>query len=210
MSQESHRQVLQQQTLVLNRSWLPIGTTTVRRAVGLLVGGDARVVAPRTYELYGFWGWVDRGSRSQRVIRTPGLEIPAPEIIVLGEYDRVPSRKVPFSRNNLFRRDKQRCQYCGRGLSGADFSIDHVIPRSRGGGTSWENCVLACVRCNLKKGDRLLRQTGMKLRSRPKRPEWSPCLGLQLSDRHLSWRHFIGERLWNIGLIVEERPGAIA
>lgn len=210
MPKESDPQVLQQPTLVLNRSWVPISTTSVRRALFLLVSGGARVVVPSTYELHTLQSWIAHGACGESVIRTPRLTIPAPEIIVLGRFDRVPCRLVPFSRSNLYRRDQQRCQYCARVVAGADLSIDHVVPRSRGGNTNWENCVLSCIRCNLKKGNRLLRHTGMRLRRRPMRPEWSPCLGVREGDRRLSWRPFIGDRLWNVGLSPEERVGATA
>ncbi len=205
MPSESDPAVLQQPTLVLNRSWVPIGTTTVSRALFLLSAGGARAVVPQTYELLSFWTWVSRGASDGAVVRTPNLRIPAPEVIVLGRFDKVPPRRVPFSRSNLYRRDHHRCQYCSRTTKGSDSSIDHVTPRSRGGETSWENCVLSCMRCNLKKGDRSLGCTGMKLQRRPRRPDWSPCLGVNLSNRRSSWRRFIGVSQWNIGLAPHER-----
>lgn len=211
MSKEPAPGTLQQHALVLNRSWIPIGTTTVRRAMVLLAGGTARVVELQTYQLHSFWSWADiEPEAGDRVVRTADSAILAPEIIVLGRFDRVPRRHVPFSRRSLYRRDNHRCQYCSRPVGCAEFSIDHILPRSRGGKTTWENCVLACVRCNLKKADRLLRQTGMQLRVRPRRPEWSPCVGISADSRRPSWRHFLGERQWRAGLGEDQRHGAIA
>jgi 5-methylcytosine-specific restriction endonuclease McrA len=93
-----------------------------------------------------------------------------------------------------------RCQYCGGRFSSQDLSIDHVVPRSRGGRTSWTNCVLACIRCNVRKGSRLLDEARMTLISPPRRPPWSPCLSVTVTRRRASWEKFVSEQYWNVAL----------
>jgi 5-methylcytosine-specific restriction endonuclease McrA len=193
--------MLSDPTLVLNRSWVAITTTTVQSALSLVYRGAARVIQPETYETYDFQTWAElRVAETDRVIRTVHLSITVPEVILLTRHDRMPARLVPFSRRNLYRRDSNSCQYCGRVCSTRDLSIDHVIPRSRGGKTNWENCVLACIPCNVRKGNRSLEQVGMRLIKHPIRPTWSPCLTVKLGRRLASWERFVSDHYWNVTL----------
>ena len=112
-------------------------------------------------------------------------------MILLCAFGGLPRMEVAFSRKNLFRRDGYRCQYCDARRPTHELSIDHVIPRSRGGQTSWENCVLACIRCNTKKGDRTPRESGLRLRRAPARPAWSPLHETAPQARPASWRAFL-------------------
>ncbi|MCA9319323.1 MAG: HNH endonuclease, partial [Planctomycetes bacterium] len=129
-------------------------------------------------------------------VRGVGVVIRAPEVIVLARYDRLPRKQVPFTRRNLYKRDEHRCQYCGLRQPLDQLSIDHVVPRSRGGPSTWENCVLACLRCNVRKGDRPPQAVGMSLLRHPEKPEWSPCLGVHQGKRKTSWRKFVPDRYW--------------
>ena len=165
---------LEQPTLVLNRSWLPVHVTPARRALGLLYRGHAAAVRPDTYEVFDFPAWSRQSPRLQwRSVRTVCAIIPLPEIILLRRYDRPQRRSVPFNRRNLLRRDALRCQYCGRRPGVSQLTTDHVVPRRMGGGNSWLNCVLACVGCNSRKGGRTPEQAGMRLLRRPSEPEWN-------------------------------------
>ena len=189
--------VLDEPTLVLNRSWVPINTVTVRQALCLVIKGSASIVQPETYEIHPFESWCGVAPvNGDRRIHGVGLVVRAPEVIVLARYNRVPQQRVPFTRRNLYKRDEQCCQYCGLRKPLDELSIDHVVPRSRGGPSSWENCVLACLRCNVRKGDRRLRDAGMSLKRRPWRPKWSPCLGVHRGNRKVSWRRFVSEGDW--------------
>ena len=185
--------VLRRPTLILNRSWVPIHVTTVRRAICLAYRDAARIICPTTMHPYTFPEWLAAGVSSfDRWIEGVGLRIAAPEVAQLASYNRVPSHRAPFTRRNLFARDGFRCQYCAERYRSDELTIDHVVPRSRGGETSWDNCVLSCVRCNARKGDRTPREAGMTLRSRPRSPRWSPYLGLP-SRYHLeTWAPFTG------------------
>ena len=187
-------QLLDRSALVLNRSWMPVHVTSARRALCMIVRDAARAVAPDTLATYGFSEWVRLlDPPTRHFVRSPSLRIPIPEVVLLLAYDRIPSHEAPFTRRNLFLRDDFTCQYCGRRCAGDRLSIDHVIPRSRGGATSWENCVLACVTCNARKADRTLKEAGLRLLRQPNRPRWSPYLNLRPNQRLDSWHKFAPE-----------------
>ena len=122
-----------------------------------------------------------------------------PEVITMITYDKLPIRSVAFSRRNLFKRDKFSCQYCGCRPGSEELTIDHVIPRSHGGVTSWKNCAVACVDCNAKKADRNPEQAHMPLRKQPVQPKWRPFYASQ-GNRIDSWSRFISEAYWNVEL----------
>jgi 5-methylcytosine-specific restriction endonuclease McrA len=184
-------QLLERAALVLNRSWLPVHVTSVRRALCMVVRDIARVVAADTLAVYSFAEWVRLLEPPTRFfVRSPSIRIPIPEVVLLRGYDRIPCHEAPFTRRNLFLRDDFTCQYCGRRCACDRLSIDHVTPRSRGGSTSWENCVLACVTCNARKADRPLKESGLHLLRTPTRPRWTPYLNLRPSQRLESWQRF--------------------
>jgi len=124
-----------------------------------------------------------------------------PRIIRLLFYDRLPPGDVKFNRRNIYARDENRCQYCGRRFSSSELSIDHVTPRSQGGKSIWGNVVCACLRCNVRKGGRSLEQTGMRLVRLPRKPRRSPLIKLELrSRRYQSWKRFLDAAYWNVEL----------
>lgn len=191
---------LQRPALVLNRNWQPVNVATVARALVLVWNEVASVVDPTDYQLYTWADWSRlRPREDEPFIRAVRQPLRVPEVIVLAEYDRLPQRVVSFSRRNLFRRDRATCQYCGRRPASDELSIDHVVPRSQGGTSTWENCVLACLDCNHRKADRTPREAGLKLAHAPVRPAWKP-----LYARHLmrieSWSKFVSESYWNVPL----------
>jgi 5-methylcytosine-specific restriction endonuclease McrA len=193
--------VLSHQSLVLNRSWSAIATTSVRRALGLLFTGAAKVVQPDTYEVHEFHTWTDLAVHpGEPCIRTVRLKIKVPEVIVLTKYGGMPNPTVTFSRRNLYKRDRSTCQYCGKRPGSKELSIDHVVPRSRGGRTTWENCVLACMRCNRRKASRLPTEAGLKLLKRPTRPKWTPILEAPIGRIRQSWDKFVSDCYWDVPL----------
>jgi 5-methylcytosine-specific restriction endonuclease McrA len=150
-----------QQVLVLNASYEPLNVTTVRRAHVLVFKGKAEVI-----------------EELDRTLNSATDTYPWPHVIRLVQYVRVPrtvQRKI--SRRALFARDGWRCVYCG--TSGGRLTLDHVIPRSKGGGSVWENVVTSCAPCNLRKGNRLLHEVAMELRARPRPP--APVLFIRLA-----------------------------
>lgn len=187
---------LDDRTLVLNRSWLAVNVTTARRALTLAFVGCARIIHVDTFEVFSFDAWIDLPPAPKaRTVRSVSREFQVPEIILLQAYDQQPVLRVPFSRRNLFYRDNYRCQYCGVRTSTENLSIDHVTPRSKGGLSSWTNCVLACHSCNVRKGSRTPQEAGMRLSRNPAQPRWPVYLSLGADRRRDSWRRFLSDAL---------------
>jgi len=185
---------------VLNRSWQPVHICGVRRALGLLFLGHADVVHVhgesdiRTHDLA---AWLDFSQKGQwaadDLLRSPRLRIAAPRIIVLGSYDRIPRKEIRFSRDNVFQRDSYTCQYCGKHFEARHLNIDHVIPRDKGGPTSWENVVTSCVPCNSRKANKLPHIARMIPMRPPRPPKWRPLATSLRRARlhHKDWAYFV-------------------
>lgn len=187
--------------LVLNSLFQAVQVTGARRAFLLFYAGRARALAP-DFVSYDFENWCDLPPRAgDTVIRTPTRAIRVPEVIQLVDYDRLPSREVRFTRRNIFFRDRNRCQYCGRIFAQREMNLDHVVPLSRGGTSCWENVVCACIRCNTLKGNRMPQEAGMRLVRRPRRPAGHPTLrATWLGPLPEQWRTFLDEAYWNVEL----------
>jgi 5-methylcytosine-specific restriction endonuclease McrA len=193
-------QVLQRPTLVLNRSWQPVNVATVARALVLVWSDTARVVDPQDYQLYEWEDWSQLvPDDDQPFIQAVSQRIRVPEIITLNSFNRIPATTVAFSRRNIFKRDRMTCQYCGCRPRSEELTIDHVVPRSQGGKSTWENCVLACVKCNHTKADRTPERANMKLRTPAKHPSWNPIYS-QHATRFKSWAKFISDAYWDVEL----------
>jgi 5-methylcytosine-specific restriction endonuclease McrA len=157
---------------------------------------------------YDFATWADMASLQSEFererhdwVRTPRFEIAVPRIIRLLGYDRLPDQTVKLNRRNLFARDRNTCQYCGRHYSTHDLSIDHVKPRAQGGGDTWDNLVCACIRCNARKGGRTPDQASMKLVKKPERPKRNPVISLRLgNEKYRSWKTFLDHAYWDVEL----------
>ena len=140
--------------LILNASYEPMHVCSVKRAVALLMHDVA-----------------ERVEDSDRVLRSPSQIFAVPSVVRLKKYvKRPPHQKVAFNRKNVFRRDENTCQYCE--VRGNDLTLDHVMPRSRGGATSWKNVVACCRRCNAKKRDRTPEEANMLLKRKPYAPRF--------------------------------------
>jgi len=196
--------------LALNRHYMPIRITTVRRAFSLLYRGLAEVVhiEDGQYLSYDFAGWRELSDfkcqfepEEHDWVRTVRFSLAVPRIIRLTIYERLPANTVRLSRRNIFARDGSRCQYCGEKFSTSELSLDHVIPRSQNGKTTWENLVCCCLACNIKKGGRTPEQAHMNLITKPVKPRRSPAINIQLSkDRYRSWKQFLDHAYWNVEL----------
>ena len=191
---------LEHPTLVLNRQWQPVSVATVARSLVLLWNESARVVDPADYRLYNWADWSALRPRAdEHFIQAVHQRLRVPEVIVLNAYDRLPAVTVSFSRRNVFKRDHWTCQYCGCQPGSEELTIDHVLPRSHCGTSTWENCVLACINCNKRKADRTPAQAGMRLHKTPVRPAWKP-LYAHNKVRIESWSKFLSESYWNVPL----------
>lgn len=173
--------------------------SSLRHNPALVLNADYR---PLSYYPLSLWTWQEAVKAAflervtilaeyEDVVRSPSTEIKIPSVVVLKDYVR-PQKRVAFTRFNLFLRDEFSCQYCG---ARGDLTFDHVVPRARGGRTSWENVVAACAKCNLKKGSRTLRQTGLSLRRPPRQPmsEELRNVGRKFPPNHLheTWLDFL-------------------
>lgn len=193
--------VLQDATLVLNRNWTPVDFTTVLEALCKVYTGGARALKTDDYTLHDFDSWASlKVAANAPCVRTATISIPVPEIIVLARYGRVPDRGVAFSRSNIYKRDRFTCQYCGRKPGTAELTIDHVVPRSRGGVSSWTNCVVACVQCNSRKANKTPPEAGLNLRCKPSKPAFMPRLVLARVPYKPSWEKFVSDVYWNTEL----------
>ncbi len=203
---------MQSSVLVLNRAYAAIQVMTVRRAFCLLWKELAEVihVEEGSWISYNFQSWLEvsqlRAALEIRNIEEDWIkgcncDIQVPRVIRLLKYDRFPRNIAKFNRRNIFLRDENRCQYCGHKFDTHHLSLDHVVPRSRGGQTTWENIVCACLRCNVRKGGRTPAEAGMRLYKVPIKPARSPVLSQKLASRkYASWKNFLDEVYWTAEL----------
>ena len=144
-------QLQYRQVLVLNASYEPINICGIRRAIVLLVN---RVAISE--------------EETPSIIRSPSVEMRIPAVIRLVTYVKIPYKRKAFSKKSIFLRDQYTCQYCGKSFQPGNLTLDHVLPKSRAGRSTWENLVTSCKTCNVRKGNRTPKEAGMKLQSRSK------------------------------------------
>jgi 5-methylcytosine-specific restriction endonuclease McrA len=202
--------VLTSNVLVLNKHYAAVRITTVRRAICMLFKDLAEIISVENnqYASYNFESWREISELRARYereehewIHCVRFDLAVPRIVRLLFYDRLPRTAVKFTRRNIYARDRSRCQYCGRRFPTSELSLDHVVPRSRGGEANWTNIVCCCVACNVRKGGRLPQEAGLKLVAEPVKPKRSPVVTLQLnSQRYASWKQFLDAAYWNVEL----------
>ena len=166
---------LSKSVLVLNQSYEPIHVCSVRRAIILVFRGRAEVI-----------------ESLDMCIRSVSEQFPVPSVVRLGIYVRIAPKQLALSKKNILKRDGHQCQYCG--MRRGPMTVDHLVPKTRGGRDTWENLVCACVACNNKKGDYKPEQIGLQLQRKPKRPN------------NISFiRNFIGisDQRWNPYLFID-------
>jgi 5-methylcytosine-specific restriction endonuclease McrA len=194
---------LQGRSLVLNRAFLPIHVTTVRRALSLLYRGVARAVDSE-YRTFDYADWSELSTTGFDAVGLVEGVVRIPRVVLLVSFDRVPQRRVRFSRHNIFVRDANTCQYCARRFARSELNLDHVVPRCRGGRTTWENVVCSCIECNRRKGGADPASAGMKLIRLPQRPAWSPFVAKQFGvTGYREWVPFlraVDAAYWNVEL----------
>ncbi|MBW1681596.1 MAG: HNH endonuclease [Deltaproteobacteria bacterium] len=169
--------------LLLNITYEPLRIINWKKAITLLLLGKVEVV-----EEY------------KREIRSVTFSVKLPSVVRLLRMVKRPNTPVKFSRQNIYARDKYRCQYCGTRFSPEELTYDHVLPRSRGGKTQWENIVTCCIPCNRRKGGRTPGEAGMSLVKKPTKPRWIPAIRITIGFREVphSWRDYL---YWNVELL---------
>jgi 5-methylcytosine-specific restriction endonuclease McrA len=201
--------------LVLNKFYQAIRVINVKRAFALLCKELAEVVhiesdaAGKTqWQNLNFDDWRELSQlklefepEGYEWIHTVRFQVAVPRIIRLLGYDKLPRQDVKFNRRNIYARDGSRCQYCGKKMPTTELSLDHVIPRSQGGRSSWENIVCCCIKCNVKKGGRTPVQAHMHLITKPIKPKRSPVINIRLADaKYSSWKQFLDNAYWTVEL----------
>jgi len=167
--------MLNTRVLILNQNYEPLSVCTAKKAIILIYLGKAEII-----------------ERYDRLVRSVSLSIPLPSIVRLSRFVKMPRKRIILSRRNIIKRDRHQCQYCG--ATDKPVTVDHVVPKERGGSDTWENLVCACVFCNAKKGNRTPEEAGMKLLRQPRRPN------------HLIFiQHFVGiaDERWKPYLFME-------
>jgi 5-methylcytosine-specific restriction endonuclease McrA len=201
---------LDSSVLVLNRLFMAVRVVPARHAFVLLWKRVAEVVSveDESFATYDFTSWTEVSQLRRQFepaahewIRTVRFELAVPRVIRLLSYDRLPKTRVRLNRRNLFARDASRCQYCGKKFRSSELSIDHIVPRSRGGRTTWTNVVCACMKCNVRKGGRTPDEAGMTLINKPVQPRFSPAITLHAgSEKYRSWKQFLDAAYWHVEL----------
>ncbi len=198
--------MLNTHVLVLNRYYQPVHVTSVKRALSLLYQGVARAI-DHQYRLYEFADWAALSAANHDSISTVSRRIRIPRVLVLSAYELLPKGRVRFSRLNIYARDVDTCQYCARQLARSELNLDHVLPRSQGGKTNWENVVCSCLPCNLRKGGRTPEQARMRLFKKPVRPRWTPFF--RTASKRVTYREWLpfltvtDASYWNVELLDE-------
>lgn len=205
------RDPLSASVLVLNKFFMALRVINIKRAVTLLCKDLAEVVAVEDdgFATYDFQTWTELSQikdlfaePEHEWIHSVRLRIAVPRVIRLTGFENMPRREAKFNRRNIFARDANRCQYCGRKFPSSELSLDHVIPKSRGGTATWNNIVCACMACNVRKGGRTPREAHMKLVRRPLKPKACPTLRIRASNpRYRSWQYFLDNAYWNVELV---------
>ena len=204
---------LNSHVLVLNKLWMAVRVIDARRAFSLLLRELAEVIRVdnNTYTGHDFDSWTEIAQLKQEYedfqvhhyewVRTVRMDIAVPKVIRLLGYDKVPKQDLKLNRRNIFARDHSRCQYCGKQYPTSELSLDHIIPRSQGGGSSWTNLVCCCVKCNTKKGGRTPQQAHMKLITKPIKPRNHPVITVRLGhEKYQSWKQFLDHAYWSVEL----------
>lgn len=207
-------QSLDSSVLVLNKFFIAMNVISAKRAITLLYKNSAEVISidAGRFNSYNMDSWQDVSLLKSNLglpeeddelswIKTVSISIQVPKIIRLLFYENRPAWGVKFNRRNIFARDSNCCQYCGKRHPTSELSLDHVIPRARGGEATWTNIVCACTECNKKKGGRTPEEAGLRLIRRPFVPKHSPIITLKLgSDKYSSWKQFIDHAYWSVPL----------
>lgn len=201
--------------LLLNRNYQALRIIGVQRAFNLLCRQQAEVLevdedsqGQAHYYNFNFADWAELSKfkaefepESHDWIRTVRLQIAIPRIIRLLGYDRLPKQTVKLNRRNVYARDGSKCQYCGKKFHTGELSLDHVVPKTQGGKTTWDNIVCCCVRCNVKKGGRTPEQAHMRLITKPVQPRRTPVIDICLRQpKYRSWKQFLDTAYWNVEL----------
>ena len=190
-------------TLILNRNFLATEIALWQRVMSLVYTGAADVV-DQDYNVYSFDSWCDlskaMSDSPNGFVHTTSLRIAIPDVIKLRHFERLPKKLMCFTRHNIYEHCGYKCAYCGKRFNKELLNLDHIIPRSRGGESTWLNVTTACKACNTRKANRTPEEAGMPLLVKPSRPQWRGPVGLHMPSPvpiRESWQNFIDSAYWN-------------
>jgi 5-methylcytosine-specific restriction endonuclease McrA len=187
---------LKKPVLILNKVWMPIRVVPAIRAFTLLFAGKASVVDVLDYQVFNWDEWcLTEPVEDEEFVTTSNSKIRVPEVIVLSKYDKLPKKGMKLTKRNIFIRDGFTCQYTGEKVSTKNGDIDHVIPKSKGGKTSWDNLVVCAKAVNRKKADRTPKEAGLRLLKTPTKPPPSVIFIDPKMDMPPSWSNFISKKV---------------
>ena len=205
--------LLTDRVLVLNKNYQPINVTTVKKALKKVINEKAEIITVEEgrYCNYDFTSWSELsiikkeleelGEFDDLVIDSEIFKFIVPRVVRILSYDKYPTRKVRLNRKNIYTRDQNTCQYCGKVFKASQLNIDHVFPKSRGGKNTWTNLVCSCQKCNEKKADKTPKEANMKLVRKSIEPKYSAAFKTDITHKkYMTWKHFISEIYWNIDL----------
>lgn len=202
-------EILQNRVLKLNRNYQPLEIITAKEAFNLLWKDYAEVVVVEdgSYSNHTFSSWAEISELKEVLgdwaeydewIHTPSLTLEVPRVIRVLTYNEIPKYGIRLTRKNIYSRDNNTCQYCGKKFPTDKLNIDHIIPKSRGGKNTWGNLACSCFKCNQKKRDRTPDEAGMKLIRKPFKPKYSPHITIHIGHaKYQSWKSFISHAYWN-------------
>lgn len=192
--------------LVLNKAWCAVQIADWKKIMSLLYQ-DQAVAVDDNLQTYNFNDWVELSALmtnyAHGFVNTTTLRIAIPEVVRLVDYDKLPKTQVKFTRRNIYEHYNNTCCYCGVKKSTKDLNLDHVLPRSRGGKTSWDNVVLSCIPCNSRKDDRLPSEAGMPLLVKPSKPRWRGVQVINVKSPvsiPVSWQRLLDQKYWSTEL----------
>lgn len=198
--------ILNSGVLVLNKSWMPIRVQNLRRAISKVTNNRAKFVDPETFLLYSWEEWLksfaipnkDTENLDYEIIRSKNFSFKKPFVAVCTKYNKIPNTHLKLTKRNLLIRDHFKCMYSGEKLSYKTATVDHVVPKSKGGKTTWDNLVICSFEVNIKKANRTPEEAGLKLLKIPKKPQWSPVYEMIHKSRSKYWGKFIKDEQWKI------------
>ena len=189
-------EALKKPVLVLNKLWMPIRVIPAIRAFTLLFADKAHVVSVSDYSVFNWDEWCLTSVEDDDItIQTSNTTVKVPEVIVLSKYDKVPKKGMKLTKRNIFIRDGFTCQYTGEKVSTKTADIDHVIPKSRGGKTSWDNLVVCSKKVNRKKADKTPQEAGLTLLKEPCKPPPQVIFIDPRMEVPESWKKFMSKKM---------------
>jgi len=196
---------LNNQVLVLNRGYAPVDVVCVKDAISNTYKDTAHIV-DSDYIEYTWEDWYSLFSvpldedfdTETKYVKDKHLKVRVPEVIILNDFKAVPKRQIKLTRRHLYIRDGGICQYSGKKLSTREATLDHIIPRSKGGKNTWENLVLCEPTINRQKDNRTPEQAGLTLLRKPVKPKWHPLYNSYLKNRPESWYNFVKKEDWKV------------